>query len=164
MADLAQLEKDLLNAVEGAADEVALETVRVSALGKNGSVSALLKTLGGMAPDERKSKGPAINGLKDKITQAIAAVTRSLRPLISGPLTLRSSGVMPPSVLSSADTEPLLPSADTRTASSAASSAAPWTAPSNSCSSWAMSATRVHSGNIKKSVSDGLPPAWVSMA
>jgi len=73
VADLAQLEKDLLNAVEGAADEAALETVRVSALGKNGSVSALLKTLGGMTPDERKSKGPAINGLKDKITQAIAA-------------------------------------------------------------------------------------------
>ena len=73
MADLAQLEKDLVNAVEGAADEAALETVRVSALGKNGSVSALLKTLGGMTPDERKSKGPAINGLKDKITQAIAA-------------------------------------------------------------------------------------------
>jgi phenylalanyl-tRNA synthetase alpha chain len=73
VADLAQLEKDLLNAVEGAADEAALETVRVSALGKNGSVSALLKTLGGMTPDERTSKGPAINGLKDKITQAIAA-------------------------------------------------------------------------------------------
>jgi len=73
VADLAQLEKDLLNAVEGAADEAALETVRVSALGKNGSVSALLKTLGGMTPDERKSKGPAINGLKDKVTQAITA-------------------------------------------------------------------------------------------
>ncbi len=73
MADLAQLEKDLLNAVEGAADEAALETVRVSALGKSGSVSALLKTLGGMTPDERKSNGPAINGLKDKVTQAIAA-------------------------------------------------------------------------------------------
>src|SRR5918995_5231422 len=73
MSDIAKLEKDLLNAVEGAADEAALETVRVSALGKNGSVSALLKTLGGMTPDERKSKGPAINGLKDKVAQAIAA-------------------------------------------------------------------------------------------
>jgi phenylalanyl-tRNA synthetase alpha chain len=73
VADLAQLEKDLLNAVEGAADEAALEAMRVSALGKSGSVSALLKTLGGMTPDERKSKGPAINGLKDKVTQAIAA-------------------------------------------------------------------------------------------
>ncbi len=73
MADIAHLENELLAAVEKAADEPALETVRVSALGKSGSVSALLKTLGGMTPDERKSKGPAINGLKDKITQAIAA-------------------------------------------------------------------------------------------
>jgi phenylalanyl-tRNA synthetase alpha chain len=73
VADIAQLEQELLGAVDGAANEVALEAVRVSALGKNGSVSALLKTLGGMTPDERKSKGPAINGLKDKVTQAIAA-------------------------------------------------------------------------------------------
>ena len=55
---------------------------------------------------------------------AIAAVTRSFRPLMSGPLLLRSSGVMVPSVLSSAETEPFLPSAATRTASSAASSPA----------------------------------------
>ena len=48
---------------------------------------------------------------------AIAAVTRSFNPLIAGPCTLRSSGVMVPRVLSSADTEPLLPSAATRTAS-----------------------------------------------
>src|SRR5215470_14907619 len=55
---------------------------------------------------------------------ASASVTRSLRPLINGPWVLRSSGVIAPSVRRSADTEPLLPSAATRTASSAASSAA----------------------------------------
>ena len=53
---------------------------------------------------------------------AIAAVTRSFSPLISGPCSLRCSGVMPPSVFNSADTAPLLPSAATRTLSSAASS------------------------------------------
>ena len=41
MAEIAHLENELLGAVAGAADEAALETVRVSALGKNGSVSAL---------------------------------------------------------------------------------------------------------------------------
>src|ERR1700722_10009788 len=55
---------------------------------------------------------------------AIAAVIRSLRPLISGPRSLRSSGDILPSVASSAEIEPFLPSAATRTASSAASSAA----------------------------------------
>ena len=58
MADLKQLETELLKAVDAATDEAALEAVRVAALGKKGSVSALLKTLGTMAPDERK-QGPA---------------------------------------------------------------------------------------------------------
>src|SRR5262249_47108475 len=55
---------------------------------------------------------------------AIATVTRSLRPLIRAPCSLRWSGVMVPSVFNIADTVPLLPSAATRTASSAASSSA----------------------------------------
>jgi len=73
VAEIAQLETELLGAVAKAGDEAALEAVRIAALGKSGSVSALLKTLGAMTPDERKAKGPAINGLKDKVTAAIAA-------------------------------------------------------------------------------------------
>src|SRR5512140_3387807 len=73
MSNIAQLEKDLLAAVGAAKDEAALESVRVAALGKSGSVSALLKTLGAMTPDERKLQGPAINGLKERVTAAIAA-------------------------------------------------------------------------------------------
>jgi phenylalanyl-tRNA synthetase alpha chain len=73
MTDIVRLEKDLLAAVASAKDEAALEAVRVSALGKSGSVSALLKTLGTMTPDERKVQGPAINGLKDRVTNAIAS-------------------------------------------------------------------------------------------
>src|SRR5262245_54702651 len=72
MTDIAQLEKELLAAIASARNEAALEAVRVAALGKNGSVSALLKTLGTMTPDERKVQGPAINGLKDRLTTAIA--------------------------------------------------------------------------------------------
>ena len=73
MSDIATLETDLLAAVSAAKDEAALEAVRVAALGKSGSVSALLKTLGAMSPDERKVQGPAINGLKERVTAAIAA-------------------------------------------------------------------------------------------
>ena len=51
MADIATLEHELLGAISSAGDEAALETVRVAALGKSGSVSALLKTLGGLSPD-----------------------------------------------------------------------------------------------------------------
>ena len=73
MTDIAQLEKVLLAAIASSKDEAALEAVRIAALGKNGSVSALLKTLGTMTPDERKAQGPAINGLKDRVSAAITA-------------------------------------------------------------------------------------------
>src|SRR3984893_12540594 len=66
---------------------------------------------------------------------AIAALSRSLRLLMSGPCSLRASGVIVPSVFNSADTEPLRPSAATRTASSAASSLAAAAAARSSVSS-----------------------------
>ncbi len=78
MTDIAALEAGIMTALASAKDEAALEAVRVAALGKSGSVSALLKTLGTMTPDERKAQGPAINGLKDRVTQAIADKKDSL--------------------------------------------------------------------------------------
>jgi len=73
MTDIASLEQKIAAEIAGAADEAALEAVRVSALGKSGSVTALLKTLGGMSPDERKVQGPAINGLRDRVNTALNA-------------------------------------------------------------------------------------------
>ena len=46
MTDIATLESELIPAIAAAPDEAALETIRVAALGKSGSVSALLRTLG----------------------------------------------------------------------------------------------------------------------
>jgi phenylalanyl-tRNA synthetase alpha chain len=73
MTDLAQLESQILADIATAGDETALEAVRVAALGKKGSISALLATLGKMSPDERKTQGAAINLAKDKVTQALTA-------------------------------------------------------------------------------------------
>jgi phenylalanyl-tRNA synthetase alpha chain len=73
MTDIQTLESQILASVAAAPDEAALEALRVSTLGKKGSVSELLKTLGGMSPDERKVQGPLINGLRDRVSQAIAA-------------------------------------------------------------------------------------------
>ena len=73
MTDIAGLETEITAAIAAASDEAALETVRVAALGKSGSVSALLKTLGSMTPDERKVQGPAINGLRDRVNAALNA-------------------------------------------------------------------------------------------
>ena len=73
MTDTAQLEQKSSPNIAAASDEAALETVRVAALGKSGSVTALLKTLGTLPPDERKTQGPLINGLKDRVNAALAA-------------------------------------------------------------------------------------------
>jgi phenylalanyl-tRNA synthetase alpha chain len=73
MIDIQSLERDIQSAIAAAADEAALEQVRVSALGKKGSISELLKTLGGMSPEERKEKGPQFNTLRDRVSEAIVA-------------------------------------------------------------------------------------------
>jgi phenylalanyl-tRNA synthetase alpha chain len=78
MTDIATLERDLLGAIDSAADEAAIEELRIAALGKSGSISALLKTLGAMAPEERKEKGPLINGLRDRVQGAIATRKEAL--------------------------------------------------------------------------------------
>jgi phenylalanyl-tRNA synthetase alpha chain len=78
MSDIATLEREILASIDTASDEAALEAVRVGALGKKGSVSELLKTLGGMSADERKVQGPLINGLRDRVGEAIAAKKTTL--------------------------------------------------------------------------------------
>jgi phenylalanyl-tRNA synthetase alpha chain len=77
--DISALQGELTRMVEAAADEAALEAVRVAALGKKGSISALLATLGKMSSEERKERGPLINGLKDRVTAVIAARREALK-------------------------------------------------------------------------------------
>jgi phenylalanyl-tRNA synthetase alpha chain len=73
MPELNLLRDELLAAITAANDEAALEAVRVGALGKKGSISALLATLGKMPPEQRKAEGAAINALKDSVTEALSA-------------------------------------------------------------------------------------------
>ena len=73
MTDLEQLERELIAAVDEAAGLDSLEAVRVHALGKQGAVTGLLKTLGAMSPEERQTEGPKIHGLRERVTAAIAA-------------------------------------------------------------------------------------------
>jgi phenylalanyl-tRNA synthetase alpha chain len=72
-SDIQALESDLSARVAAASDEAALEAVRVEALGKQGAISGLMKTLGSMTPEERQVMGPALNGLKERVTEAIVA-------------------------------------------------------------------------------------------
>lgn len=72
MSDLDSLEHRLTAAIATAATPAVLEDVRVQALGKNGAITALLKTLGAMAPDERQLQGPLYNGLRERIATALS--------------------------------------------------------------------------------------------
>ncbi len=67
------LQADILGQIAAAASPEALEAVRVAAMGKSGSVTALLKTLGGMSPEERTVQGPRLNGLREAVAAALAA-------------------------------------------------------------------------------------------
>ena len=70
--EVSHLRQTALPAI-AAADAAALEELRVALMGKTGSVTALLKSLGGMAPEARKALGAEINVLKDEITAALTA-------------------------------------------------------------------------------------------
>lgn len=59
--------------IAAAGDLDALEKLRVEFFGKQGSISALLKTLGAMSPEQRQSEGPQIHALREEVTTALAA-------------------------------------------------------------------------------------------
>ncbi len=70
---LDKLRSELLSAIESAAESNALEDVRVSALGKKGRITALMKNLGSMEPEARKTFGQQVNGLKAEVGEALEA-------------------------------------------------------------------------------------------
>ncbi|WP_084420331.1 phenylalanine--tRNA ligase subunit alpha [Henriciella litoralis] len=73
MSDIEKIEAEALGAIEQAGDLAALDAVRVAELGKKGRVSGLMKTLGGMSPEERQTMGPALNGLRNRVQDAVDA-------------------------------------------------------------------------------------------
>lgn len=79
MNDITQLKTELTQMVDAANDLEAIEAARVSALGKKGKITALMKTLGKMDPEERKTTGAALNILKNEIAELIALQEKSLK-------------------------------------------------------------------------------------
>ncbi|MBS0195097.1 MAG: phenylalanine--tRNA ligase subunit alpha [Proteobacteria bacterium] len=73
MSEIEALTHTALAQIAEAATADALEALRVHLLGKQGSVTALLKSLGAMPAEQRKAAGEAINRAKDAIAAAIAA-------------------------------------------------------------------------------------------
>ena len=78
MKDLETLRLELTAAVKEAAQLDELEKIRVSALGKKGRITELMKGLGRIDADARKETGQALNALKNEIAEAIETRKRSL--------------------------------------------------------------------------------------
>ena len=79
MQQIEQLEQNLMARVSAARDLDQLEAARLAALGRKGALSTLMRGLGGMDPAERQQMAPALNRLKDKLSQAIEARRAALR-------------------------------------------------------------------------------------
>ncbi|MFT6072425.1 MAG: phenylalanyl-tRNA synthetase alpha chain, partial [Alphaproteobacteria bacterium] len=65
------LKNRLVDTINATTDEQSLETLRVTALGKKGEISELMKNLGKMSVDDKKTYGPLLNSLKQDIAAAI---------------------------------------------------------------------------------------------
>ena len=63
---------DILDQIRSAPDLAALDRLRVSVLGKSGTITARLKSLGSMDPDTRAAEAPKIHAHREEVTAAIA--------------------------------------------------------------------------------------------
>src|SRR3954467_11782604 len=73
MSEFDRLRAEAVAAIDAAADAAALEAVRVGALGRKGTVTALMKNLGTTDAQARRGYGAQVNALKDELTQRIEA-------------------------------------------------------------------------------------------
>ena len=73
MSEFESLPAQALADIQAASSPEALEQLRVSLLGKSGSITAQLKSLGTLPAERRKAAGEAINRARDAIGEALAA-------------------------------------------------------------------------------------------
>ena len=78
MADPNSLLAEALQAIDNSSDENSLEALRIYYLGKKGSLTALLKSLGQLPVEERPAAGELINITKQKVQKSIEARKASL--------------------------------------------------------------------------------------
>ncbi len=73
------LKSQIIAAIDSASDLAALESVRVTELGKKSKLSEAMASLGKMTPDERKSAGAELNKIKEEINAAFESRRNTLQ-------------------------------------------------------------------------------------
>ncbi len=76
--DLQDIAARALAQVEAAADLKALDEVRVAVAGKKGELTAVLKGMGALSPEERPQVGKLANEVRDRFEEALAARKEAL--------------------------------------------------------------------------------------
>ena len=76
--ELQRIKEEALSAIKSASDEQALQDVRVKYLGKKGEVTALLKGLGKLSPEERPKMGALVNAARQALEAEIDALKTSM--------------------------------------------------------------------------------------
>ncbi|HHT85737.1 MAG: phenylalanine--tRNA ligase subunit alpha [Bacillota bacterium] len=71
--NLAEMEVRILQQIIEASTAGELEHVRIKYLGRKGEISALLKNIGNLAPEQRPAFGAAVNALRNKVSEMIAS-------------------------------------------------------------------------------------------
>ncbi len=74
---LSLIKESALNAISAATDEKAIEEIRVSVLGKKGELTAILKQMGGLSPEERPIVGQLANKIRAEIEAAIDSAKKA---------------------------------------------------------------------------------------
>ncbi len=78
MEDITELLGEAQAKIAQCSDEAQLDGVRVAYLGKSGSLTGLLKSLGKAAPEQRRERGQAVNQAKAVLQQSLNARRESL--------------------------------------------------------------------------------------
>ena len=81
MEDLANIVARALADLDGAADPASLENAKARYLGRGGELTVLLKALGKLPAEQRKSAGQAINDAKERLECALEARRAALAEL-----------------------------------------------------------------------------------
>lgn len=100
--DLDALVGEARDRIEAASSLDALDAVRVSVLGKKGSLTAALKSLGGLPPEQKPAAGQAINAAKQRVQselearRAVLEDARLAQKLAADALDVTLPGAAPP--------------------------------------------------------------------
>ncbi len=73
------LKSEALGAVAAAKDEKQIDEIRIKYLGKKGELTAILKQMGGLSPEERPIMGQLVNQAKQELEEAISSAANSFK-------------------------------------------------------------------------------------